>query len=82
MIALSSAESEYYACATVVAEAIHIARLLAFVGLVLPIRARLDSTAARAMSSRVGVGKVRHMEAKTLWLQGKVASKVFEVFKF
>ena len=31
-----------------------------------------DSSAAKSMASRSGVGKVRHMEVKWLWLQEKV----------
>ena len=33
-----------------------------------------DSSAAKAFASRGGLGKIRHMEVKWLWLQGEVRS--------
>ena len=41
---------------------------------------RVDSTAAKAIASRLGLGKVRHMEVRFLWVQemvkeGKIAVK-------
>ncbi len=42
---------------------------------------RTDSTAAKAMASRRGVGKVRHIEVAELWIQDKVSSGAMRVYK-
>ena len=38
----------------------------------LPVRAWTDSSAALGIASRSGLGKLRHLETHTLWLQEKV----------
>ena len=38
----------------------------------LPVRAWTDSSAAIGIASRSGLGKIRHLETHTLWLQEKV----------
>ena len=38
-------------------------------GIELTVRIWVDSTAAKAVASRIGLGKVRHMEVKYLWAQ-------------
>ncbi len=38
-----------------------------------------DSSAARGMVRRTGTGRVRHIEAKYLWVQAKVRDKVLNV---
>lgn len=81
VVSLSSAEAEYYASTTTVSEAIAVVRLLALAGFKdehgheLKIRAKLDSSSARSLMSRQGVGRVRHLAARTLWLQQLVAEK-------
>ena len=40
-----------------------------------------DSSAAMGICSRLGVGKIRHMDVKYLWLQQKVADKVVHTKK-
>ena len=61
-----------------VSEALHLRNLLAWLGMPLKIIVRTDSSANRAMMSRLGVGKVRHLEVKTLWIQELIhARKIF-----
>ena len=69
VIAQSSAEAEFYASASGVSEGILLRKVLAFFGLPLGLRALTDSAANNAMAHRLGVGKVRHLETKVLWLQ-------------
>lgn len=69
VIAQSSAEAEFYATASGVSEAILLRKVLAFFGLPLGLRVLTDSAANNAMAHRLGVGKVRHLETKVLWLQ-------------
>ncbi|CAK0826046.1 unnamed protein product, partial [Prorocentrum cordatum] len=40
-----------------------------------------DSTAGQGMCSRVGVGKVRHLELRYLWSQERLRPKVLELLK-
>ena len=39
----------------------------------------IDSSAARAILQRDGVGRVRHLDVKLLWTQDRVASGMLEV---
>ena len=68
-IAMSSGEAEYYACTKVAAEALGIQSLAADLGWVLPIVIFIDASAAKSVASRIGLGKLRHLEVKYLWLQ-------------
>ena len=49
--------------------------MLEFFGFKVVATLRCDSSAARGMMRREGVGKVKTLEIKTLWLQQKVKSK-------
>ena len=69
VVAQSSAEAEYYATTSGVSEGILIGKVLAFFNLPLGLRSVTDSAANNAMAHRLGVGKVRHLETKVLWLQ-------------
>ena len=40
-------------------------------GIDLQIRVRTDSSAAKAIASRTGLGKVRHVEVAQVWVQEK-----------
>jgi len=68
-IALSSGEAEYYALIKAAAEGLGIQSVARDLGIELTIRIWVDSTAAKAVVSRIGLGKVRHMEVKYLWAQ-------------
>ncbi len=82
VVSLSSAEAEFYACVATVSEAIATRRLLEHAGLGrktndgydLTLRTRLDSSGARAVLNRQGVGRIRHLEARVLWIQDRVAA--------
>ena len=69
VIAQSSAEAEFYATASGVSEGVLIRKVLAFFGVVLGLQALTDSSANNPMTHRLGVGKIRHLETKGLWLQ-------------
>eukprot|EP00435_Cladocopium_sp_Y103_P020535 s1163_g5.t1 len=69
VVAQSSAEAEYYATTSGVSEGILIRKVLAFFNLPLGLRSVTDSAANNAMAHRLGVGKIRHLETKVLWLQ-------------
>ena len=78
-IALSSAEAEYYSMAKGVQT---VAREI---GLLLsssvPISLFTDSSAARSFVSRRGLGRMRHVATRELWLQEEVLSRRMVVNK-
>ena len=71
--ALSSGEAEYYAMVSGCAEALGFQSLLKDLGYDdIDIVMRTDSTAAMGTSARRGLGKLRHVELRFLWLQDMV----------
>ncbi|CAK0850526.1 unnamed protein product, partial [Prorocentrum cordatum] len=74
-------EAEYYASVTAAAEAIHLQSVMGFLDMDVEIRIRIDSSAGKAVCHRVGVGRIRHLEVRTLWLQAKVRDKKLVVIK-
>ena len=70
--ALSSAEAEFYAAVMGVAEAMHLQQVLGWLGEFHRLEVFSDSSAARSVLSREGVGKIRHLEVKLLWIQSLV----------
>jgi len=57
-----------------VAEALHVQSILGFFDCRFAINWESDSSVARAISERLGVGRIKHLEVKALWLQEKVKS--------
>ena len=79
--AMSSPEAGYYAIVKASAEALGIQALAVDLGWAVRIRLCVDSSAAKATASRSGVGRVRHMEVRFLWLQDVVMRKRLELKK-
>ena len=52
---------------------------MAMVGEPCDMKVRSDSSAARAMVQRQGIGRVRHLDAALLWVQQKEREKIFSV---
>ena len=74
VVSLSSAESEYHSAIGGCIDAIMLHRAVSFLfGRTEPIQLLIDNSAARAICQRAGVGRVRHLDGKLLWLQAKVA---------
>ena len=44
-------------------------------------RLRVDAEAAKGIASRRGVGKIRHLDTTTLWLQRHVTEKKIQLLK-
>ena len=63
-IALSVGEAEYYALIKAAAEGLAMVALVRGLGYELSLRIWGDSTTAKAIVTRLGLGKVRHMEVK------------------
>ena len=71
-VTLSSGEAEYYGLVKAAGAGLGHQALMADLDLTLPVRAWTDSSAALGIASRSGLGKIRHLETHTLWLQEKV----------
>ena len=73
--ALSSAEAEFYAMIEAVTRAkglLSLASELGLQGLSNVVHLGTDSSAAKSFVSRRGLGKMRHIEIRDLWLQKEV----------
>ena len=68
-IAQSSGEAEYYALVRAASEALGMKSIMNDLGWDCKIRLLVDSSAAKSIASRTGLGKLRHLEIKFLWLQ-------------
>ena len=82
--ALSSAEAEFYAMIEGVTRAkgyLSLARELGFDDMTNVVHLGTDSSAAKSFVSRRGLGKMRHLEIRDLWLQKEVREGRVEVNK-
>ena len=68
-IALSSGEAEFYAAIKGGAEGIGVRSLLADMGITIKIEVYQDSTAAKGTATRIGIGKIKHLDTGWLWIQ-------------
>ena len=80
-IALSSCEAELNAALKGKVEGLNVQRLAAALGDELSLELRTDASAAREVILRQGVGKVRHLQVKQLWLQENVAAGELTIVK-
>ena len=80
-IALSSGEAEYYGVVRAAAIALGQKSLMADLGVRLPARIWTDSSAAMGIAARQGLGKLRHIECQTLWIQQRLRQGDFELRK-
>lgn len=73
VVAMSSGEAEYYGAVKGACEGIGVVSLIQdLTSHRIQIQINTDSSAARGIAMRRGVGKVRHLEVRTLWLQDQV----------
>jgi len=66
---LSSTESEYYGAVSTASEGMAIYHLMTWLGFKVRRSLAMDSAGAKAVALRQGVGKIRHLAVRTLWLQ-------------
>ena len=78
---LSSPEAEYYGCCGVAAELLYLQSMLSDMGYNVDLEVHTDASGAKALASRQGLGRVRHVENTYLWLQDKVAAKQLKIMK-
>ena len=68
-IALSSAESEFYATLKAAQESLGMAAMIGEMNQTLKIRVLVDASAALGVAQRQGLGKLRHLQTGALWIQ-------------
>ena len=79
--ALISGEAEYYALVTGSAEGLGIQSLAEDLGWKVKVRVWTDSSAGKSVAMRRGLGKLRHVELKWLWVQDMVKEGKVEIKK-
>ena len=80
-VTLSSGEAEFYGLVKASGAGLGHQSLLRDLGLEMPLCVWTDSTAALGIATRSGLGKLRHLETHTLWVQDKVRTGAFAVRK-
>jgi len=80
-VALSSAEAELHEIVNGAARGLFVRNVLRTMGTEVKVIVGSDSSAAAGISQRLGAGRVRHLEAKDLWIQEKVRSHELKVIK-
>ena len=60
-------------------EGLFMKEVFAFIGFPLQMEVYLDSSAARGVFQRQGVGRIRHLEVKSLWVQDALHRKLFSL---
>ena len=81
VVALSNAEAELNALVKAASEALGLENLLQDLGECAQIKLYTDSSATNGIVHREGCGKVKHLEARQLWIQDYVSNKLIEVVK-
>ena len=80
-VALSSGEAEFNGVVRGSGIGLGFQSLLSDLGVQVPLRVWTDSSAAIGICSRQGLGKLRHLDTHTLWIQQAVRSKRVDLRK-
>ena len=80
-IPLSSGEAEFYGVVRASGVALGHQSIMQDLGYSLPVRVWTDSSAAMGVSQRQGLGRLRHIETQSLWVQQAVGSGDVELRK-
>ena len=81
VIALSSGEAEFYGIVKGATQAMGVAGILKDLGINLLVSLSTDSSAAKGIANRRGLGKMRHIELSELWVQDRVAKGQITIWK-
>ena len=84
VVALSSGEAEYYAMVKAASQSLGIKHFFVEFGSKsdeIQIEIKTDASAALGIASRLGSGKIRHIETSSLWLQEKVYNGQVQITK-
>ena len=80
-IAMSSAEAEYYAPVEGATRSLGLQSMMRELGLRKNIFVQTGSSAAKSFASQRGLGRMRHIEVKDLWLQEAICRSRLKVVK-
>ena len=80
-ISLSSGEAEYYGVVKAAGIAIGHQSLMKDLGIQVGVRVWTDSSAAMGICGRSGLGKLRHVQTHTLWVQERVRTGAIQLRK-
>jgi len=80
-VALSSGEAEYYGLVKGASQVLGVRALLQDFGVSAKCRIYTDSSAAKGIASRTGLGKTRHIAVHLLWIQERIRKGEFELVK-
>ena len=80
-ISLSSGEAEYYGVVKAAGIAIGHQSLMEDMGIKVGVRVWTDSSAAMGICGRSGLGKLRHVQTHTLWVQERVRTGAIQLRK-
>ena len=81
VIASSSGEAEYYGIVKGASNALGICGILKDLGIEQLVTVNTDSSAAKGITYRRGLGKVRHIELSELWVQDQVSRGRITVYE-
>ena len=81
VLALSSGEAELYGVVKGASEALGIQSIASDLGIELALHVKTDSSAAVGICARTGIGKVRHLATGQLWVQERIRSGAFRLYK-
>ena len=81
IISLSSVEAEYFGLVKAAGIALGHQSLMAEMGMYAKVRVWADSSVAVGICGRSGLGKLRHVQTHTLWVQERVRSGAIELRK-
>ena len=81
VVAMSSAEAELYSACDGACRGLGLQTMLGELGANAELSLFLDSSAAKAFASTRGIGRMRHLSVKTLWLQSAVHRGRLKLFK-
>ena len=81
VVATSSGEAEFYELTKSASRALGAVARAADLAKVVKPRVIVDASASKAIASRRGVGRVRHLHTQVLWTQGAVARRELTIAK-
>ena len=81
VVATSSGEAEFYALTKSASRALGAVAMAADMSKVVKPRVRVDATASKAIASRRGVERVKHLHTQVLWVQEAVARREVTIVK-
>ena len=81
VIALSSGESEFYSIVKGSSQSLGLQALMKGLNVVGKIKLLTDASNGKAIASRRGLGRVRHIDVSHLWIQEQITNGSMELTK-